>query len=99
MAYKSVQLIIGQLLTDEEFRAKFCKHPTATLSSLRESGVDLTSAEIDALLWTNRRLWKLGPEWIDPRLQRCSLSARGTASPTDDRGSRNRERRDRSFSK
>ena len=73
MAQRTVQLIIGQILTDEEFRADFLERPLETLTSLRERGVDLTHVEIDALTRTDRRLWLIGAEWVDARLQRCRL--------------------------
>jgi hypothetical protein len=73
MAQRTVQLIIGQILTDEEFRADFLERPLETLTSLRERGVDLTHVEIDALTQTDRRLWLIGAEWVDARLQRCRL--------------------------
>ncbi len=72
MAHKTVQLIIGRILTDEPFRDRFVGDPDGTLSSLREMGYDLTRLEIDALSKTNRELWQQGPEWIDARLQRCA---------------------------
>ena len=73
MAQRTVQLIIGQILTDEEFRSNFLERPIETLRSLREWGVELTNLEIDALLRTDRRLWSIGADWIDARLQRCRL--------------------------
>ena len=73
MAQRTVQLIIGQILTDEEFRADFLERPLETLTSLRERGVDLTHIEIDALAQTDRRFWLIGAEWVDARLQRCRL--------------------------
>jgi hypothetical protein len=73
MAYKTVQFIIGQILTDEELRAKFLDQPSETLASLRDNGFDLTKSEIDALLLTDPRLWRAGPRWVDSRLQRCRL--------------------------
>jgi hypothetical protein len=73
MAQKNVQLIIGQILTDEEFRADFLERPRATLASLRDRGFELTNLEVDALAKTDRRLWQSGAEWIDARIQRCRL--------------------------
>ena len=73
MAQRTVQLIIGQILTDEEFRSDFLERPLETLLSLRERGIELTNAEIDALAQTDRRLWSIGAEWLDGRLQRCRL--------------------------
>ena len=73
MAQRTVQLIIGQILTDEEFRSDFLEWPLEALTSLRERGIDLTLVEIDALAQTDRRLWLIGAEWVDARLQRCRL--------------------------
>lgn len=78
MAHKTVQLIIGQILTDEELRAAFLEAPAEMLASLRARGFDLTNAEMDALVWTDRQLWEWGPEWIDSRLQRCCLEAQAS---------------------
>ena len=77
MAHKTVQFIIGQILTDEALRAQFLDEPIETLSALRNSGFDLTNAEIDALGRTDRRLWTSGVRWIDARLQRCDLGSGG----------------------
>ncbi len=79
MAHKTVQAIIGRILTDEELRAQFVASPLETLTSLRDMGLDLTTAEIEALTETDRQLWESGPEWIDSRLQRCGLVARARA--------------------
>jgi hypothetical protein len=76
MAHKTVQSIIGRILTDEELREHFLVSPLETLSRLREMGLDLTQAEIDALTHTDRQLWEAGAQWIDPRLQRCSLGVK-----------------------
>ena len=73
MAQRTVQLIIGQILTDEEFRSDFLERPLEILRSLRERGIELTNVEIDALVKTDRRFWLIGAEWIDARLQRCRL--------------------------
>jgi hypothetical protein len=73
MAQRTVQLIIGQILTDEEFRSDFLEQPIDTLRTLRERGFELTNVEVDALAHTDRRFWSIGAEWIDGRLQRCRL--------------------------
>jgi hypothetical protein len=74
MAQKNVQLIIGRILTDEEFRADFLKQPIATLAALRDRGFELTNIEVDALARTDARLWRCGADWIDARIQRCRLN-------------------------
>ena len=73
MAQRTVQLIIGQILTDEEFRSDFLERPIDILRALRERGVELTNLELEALVQTDRRFWLIGAEWIDGRLQRCRL--------------------------
>jgi hypothetical protein len=73
MSQKSVQLIIGLILTDEELRATFLRGPRDTLSELRDRGLELSAVEVDALVRTDRRLWQRGAEWIDARLQRARL--------------------------
>jgi hypothetical protein len=79
MAYKTVQLIIGRILTDEELREKFLVSPAETLISLRDDqGFDLTNTEIDAIAKSDRQLWEAGPDWVDARLQRCPLTVRQT---------------------
>jgi hypothetical protein len=74
MAQRTVQFIIGQLLTDEELRTQFLEKPTDTLEGLREKGFDLSRAEVDAIAHTDARLWRWGVRWLDSRLQRCRLS-------------------------
>ena len=78
MSQRTVQFIIGQILTDEEFRANFLEQPAATLTALRDRGIELTNVEIDALAQTDRRFWTVGAGWIDTRLQRCRLVGGGT---------------------
>jgi hypothetical protein len=73
MAHRTVQLIVGQILTDGEFRSDFLDRPIETLASLREKGFELTNVEVEALARTDRRFWTVGAEWIDGRLQRCRL--------------------------
>jgi len=74
MAHKTVQLIIGQILTDEELRSSFLEQPLAALQRLRDRGLELTAGEMDALIATDRRLWRWGAQWIDSSLQRCRLN-------------------------
>lgn len=74
MSQRTVQLLIGQIVTDEELRRRFLKRPVDTLTALRDQGLDLSACEIDALVRTDRRLWEAAARRINPRLQRCSLS-------------------------
>ena len=73
MAQRSVEILIGRLITDETFRTAFLTDPAATLTRFVESGYDLTGLEMAALLSTNRGVWTFAGEQIDPRLQKASL--------------------------
>jgi hypothetical protein len=73
MSLKTVQLIVGRLVTDEEYRLTFLSDPTGTLMDLRNQGVELTPGEIEALIRTDHGLWTDVARRIDPQLQRSSL--------------------------
>ncbi|HKC56317.1 MAG TPA: Os1348 family NHLP clan protein [Vicinamibacterales bacterium] len=73
MSQKTVQLLIGRLLTDEDFRTLFIEQPVETLLALRDQGFDLTKDEIEALVETDRKIWPSMARRIHPRLQSSSL--------------------------
>jgi hypothetical protein len=75
MSQKTVQLLIGQIVTDEELRLRFLQQPREMLAGLREQGLELTTTEIDALVETDHQLWDSVAARIHPRLQRCCLRA------------------------
>jgi DNA-binding NarL/FixJ family response regulator len=70
MAQAGVQLVIGKLVTDADFRLRFEAHGRECLVALRELGVDLSDIEAAALVGTDRRVWSRMATWIDRRLQR-----------------------------
>jgi hypothetical protein len=73
MSQKTVQFMIGWLLTDEELRRRFVERPRETLAEMREQGYELTSDELDALARSEPAFWPSMARRIHPRLQRCSL--------------------------
>jgi len=73
MSHRVVQLLIGQIVTDEELRRRFVQRPAETLTELCDQGAELTKSEIEALVLTDRTLWETTANRIHPRLQRCSL--------------------------
>ena len=66
-------MLIGRLITDEGFRSEFHASPEATLVRLCELGLELSRAEIAALLNTDPALWARTAEALDPRLQKVRL--------------------------
>jgi hypothetical protein len=73
MSQRSIERVIGRLLTDEELRLKFTRSPRRALAELIEQGWELSRFELDALLAIDSGLWPEVAARIDPRLQRCSL--------------------------
>ena len=76
MSQRTVERVVGRLITDEEFRLEFTRLPQHSLAALNEQGWELTAIEVEALIQTDRRLWSDGARRINPRLQRSSLKTR-----------------------
>jgi hypothetical protein len=76
VAQRSIEILIGRLVTDEAFRSAFQRNATATLAGFTESGHDLTVLEVTALRATPHDLWERVAEQIDPRLQKMSFDSR-----------------------
>jgi hypothetical protein len=72
---RSIEMVIGRLVTDEEFRETFLSDPHQALGDLLERGMHLSQAEIAALVATDGGLWERVAEHVDPRLQKISLKA------------------------
>lgn len=73
MTQRSIEMVIGRLVTDEEFRETFLRDPHKALGDLLERGTHLSQAEIAALIATDQNLWQQVAEQIDDRLQKASL--------------------------
>ena len=79
MSQRTIERVIGRLLTDEELRHEFIRSPKETLSLLSEQGWELSRLEIEALLAIEFGLWSEVAARIDPRLKRCSLKTEDEA--------------------
>jgi hypothetical protein len=73
VAQRIIEMLIGRLITDEEFRAEFLRAPEQTLIDLRDRGMELSRTEIAALVNTDPTVWGRTTEEIDPRLQKASF--------------------------
>jgi hypothetical protein len=73
LAQRTIELLIGRLITDEEFRADFLSHPEKTLVALCDHGWELSRTEIAALVATEPALWARTADALDPRLQKASF--------------------------
>ena len=71
MAQRSIEILIGRLVTDESFRSAFRTAPDQTLTMFVESGYDLTPLEIVALRTTPADVWERAAARIDRRIQKA----------------------------
>jgi hypothetical protein len=74
VAQRIIEMLIGRLITDEQFRREFLNDPEQMLLALRDRGLELSRTEIAALVSTDPALWVRTAEAIDPRLQKASLT-------------------------
>lgn len=70
MSQKSVEVLIGKLVTDESFRLKFSRSPSVAIQELQGLGLEFTPVEVEAL-----RSLPVGPcqmlaRHLDPRIRR-----------------------------
>lgn len=73
MSQRSVELLIGRLLTDEEMRRRFMRKPSCIIEDFCRQGLELSPGEIEALTGTEATMWSDLASRIPSRLQRCSL--------------------------
>jgi hypothetical protein len=73
LAQRVIEILIGRLITDEQFRLEFLEAPESTLFGLCDQGFELSRTEISALVNTDPSLWGRTADGIDPRLQKASL--------------------------
>lgn len=71
--HRSVEILIGRLVTDDEFRAAYCRDPRGVLSGIGALGLELSVSEMRALLDTNVAVWERVAGDIDARLRKAHL--------------------------
>jgi hypothetical protein len=74
VAHRSIEILIGRLITDEAFRTAFSANAATTLTRFMEAGYELIPLEVNALMATHADLWACVAEQVDPRLQKASFS-------------------------
>jgi hypothetical protein len=74
VAQRSIEILIGRLITDEAFRDAFLANRVLALQVFIETGYELTTVEVSAIHATPAMLWQIVADQVDPRLQRAKLS-------------------------
>ena len=70
---RNIELLIGRLVTDEDFRRCFEQDPRQALKAAERCGLALSAVEVNALLATDQTLWDRISRELDSRLQKASL--------------------------
>jgi hypothetical protein len=70
---RHIELLIGRLATDEDFRRAFKRDPNQTLTEAAEWGLALSAVEVTAILATDQTLWERIASELDCRLQKASF--------------------------
>jgi len=73
VSHRHLEVVIGRLVTDEEFRNRFLQHTADWVGELVDAGLELSTAELSALRRTDATAWRALADAIDPRLQKASL--------------------------
>lgn len=73
MSQRSVEQVIGKLVTDEDFRQRFDQSREATLAEVAAHGLELTPVEWRALRSLDVAACARLAGCLDPRLQKVSL--------------------------
>ncbi len=73
MSQRTVEAVIGRLVTDEGFRRRFRAGPAAVIDELVASGIALTPVERQALLELDATACDEFADRVDPRLQKVCL--------------------------
>jgi hypothetical protein len=73
MTQRTVEAVIGRLVTDEAFRSRFKASPSGTIDELIAAGTVLTEVERRALLAMDASACEEFAERVDPRLLKICL--------------------------
>ena len=83
MSQKSVEVVIGRLVTDESLRVEFFVDPPGALRALESKGLELNPAEFAALVEMPPAAWITMAALIHPRLQKVALKGDGPGFSRD----------------
>ena len=74
MSQRNVELVLGKLATDEDFRHRFAASPDSALSEAAACGLDLTPVEQRALIDLEVDACERFAACLDPRIQKIGHS-------------------------
>ena len=75
MAHKSVEVLLGKLVTDEPLRRHFNESPLAMIEELRVFGLEFTTVELEAIRLIEAGPCELPARRLDPRIKKLPTSS------------------------
>jgi hypothetical protein len=81
MSQKTVEILLGKLVTDEEVRHRFQEAPLEILDCMRRAGHDLSAVETEALRSLDMEALERFARALDPRLQKACLHTNPRTNP------------------
>jgi hypothetical protein len=70
MSHRSVEALIGRLVTDARLRRRFTDDPARVAEELRREGIELTAVELEAVIATNEAAIRSLAQMVDRRLRK-----------------------------
>lgn len=80
MSQRSVEILLGRLVTDEEVRHRFRVDPEQVFAAARAQGLELSAVEAEALGGLDAGALDRLAGALDPRLQKASLHDPGVSN-------------------
>jgi hypothetical protein len=80
MSQRSVEKLLGRILTDDDFRGAFFPVRAESFDIAAAHGFDLTPIERSALSSLRRRTFECIAVGLDPRISRSSVSQEAVAT-------------------
>jgi len=77
MGQRSIEILVGRLVTDEELHQRFVAELRESLRPAQQHGLKPTAAQIDAPLASPVALWESLAVVLGPSLQGASLRKHG----------------------
>ena len=84
MSQRSVEKLLGRILTDDDFRGSFFPVRSGSFELAAAYGFDLTPIERSAISSLRRRLFESIAVSLDPRISRCAAQEDGEAAVAAD---------------
>jgi len=73
MSHRTVEIVLGRLVTDEAFRRRFRESPGAAFAEIQHAGLELSAVEIDAMAAVDADALARFARTLDPRLKKAEL--------------------------